>query len=188
MKRRLVRVLAALMVCSALPALASVVVAMSIEEMTQASPLVVRGRVGQIQVSWDEGERKIWTRAEIQVLEALKGRTEATLLVRQPGGEVGNKGQHVEGAGQFTTGEEGLFFLEPAADEPGTYTLYALAAGKVGFEKSKAGELRAVRRLEGLVFYAPATKKVVTPVTQHEDLGTPESFVARVKKAIGGAR
>lgn len=188
MKSPLVRVLLSAALLVALPSLGSVVVAQTIEEMTRAAPLVVRGRVGQVQVSWDEGQRKLWTRAELQVLEAVKGAPTPTLLVRQPGGELPHIGQRVEGAAKFTTGEEGLFFLEPVPDEANVYTVYALAAGKVAFETSKTGEVRAVRNLEGLAFYVLPSKQVLKPVGDREDLGTPETFIRRVKKALGGAR
>lgn len=190
MKSPLVRVLLATAVCAALPALASVVVAQSIEELTQAAPLVVRGRVGQVQASWDEGERRIWTRAELSVLETVKGAAPQTILVRQPGGEVGDKGQRVEGVAKFTPGEEAVFFLETVPDEAGVYTVYALGAGKVAFEKSKVGEVRAVRHLDGLAFYqlGGPKKGQVLPVGDREDLGTPSTFLARVRKAAGGAK
>ena len=188
MKRRLVGVLFSLALFSAVPALGAVVVALSVEDLTRAAPIVVHGRVGQVQVSWDDGERKIWTRAEVQVLGVVKGSPATTILVRQPGGELGRIGQRVDGAAQFKTGEEGVFFLEPVPDEAGVYTVFALAAGKVNFERSKVGELRAVRHLDGLAFYALPSKKVVMPVAGLDDLGTPEAFLTRIQKAAGGAR
>ena len=193
MNSRLVRVLGTAALVFAVPALGAVVVAATVEEMAQASHVVVRGRVGQVQVAWDEGQNRIWTRAEIQVLESLKGNATPIILVRQPGGEVGNIGQRVEGVARFTQGEEALFFLETVPDEPNVYTVYALAAGKVNFEKSRVGEVRAVRHLDGLAFYSLPSKKVVMPVGNTDDLGTPAEVLARVKQAVlrlgkGGAR
>lgn len=187
MKSPLVRVLLSAALFVALPSLGSVVVAHTIEEMTRAVPVVVRARVGQVQASWDEGQRRIWTRAELQVLESVKGAPAATLVVRQPGGEVENIGQRVAGTAKFTPGEEAIFFLEPVPDEAGVFTTFALAAGKVSLEKTPTGEVRAVRHLDGLVF-APLAKQVVRPVVEYEDLGAPEAFLTRVKKAAGGAR
>jgi hypothetical protein len=188
MKRPWVRVLVTAGLFFGVPALASVVVAQTIEEMTRAAPLVVRARVGQVQVSWDEGQKKIWTRAELQILETVKGAPASTVLVRQPGGELATIAQRVDGAAQFKTGEEGIFFLETVPDEPNVFTVYALGAGKVLFETSKTGEVRAVRNLDGLAFYALPSKQVVKPVSDREDLGTPQTLITRLKKAAGGAR
>ncbi len=188
MKNPWVRALLSLALVFTVPALGSVVVAQTLEEMTQAAPLVVRARVGQVQVSWDEGQRKIWTRAELQILETVKGASTPTVLVRQPGGELRDVGQHVAGAAKFKSGEEGIFFLETVPDEQGVYTVYALAAGKVLFETSKTGEVRAVRNLEGIEFYTLPNKQVLRPVGDKEDLGTPQTLISRLKKAVGGAR
>jgi hypothetical protein len=190
MKSPLGRVLLGSVLAFALPALASVVVAQTIEEMTRSVPLVVRGRVGQVQASWDEGNRRIWTRSEIAVQEVLKGSSPSTVLVRQPGGEVGNDGLFVAGTAKFQTGEEVVLFLEPAPDEAGVFSVYALAAGKVSLETTRVGEVRAVRDLDGLGLYALAgpDKGKVTAVGGKEDLGTPARFLGRVRQAAGGAK
>ncbi len=173
----------------ALPALAwaTVVVEMSFEELARKAPLVVRGTVGSVQASWDEGQRRIWTYAEVKVAEPLKGRAAPTLLVKQPGGVVGPVGQAVAGTARFSPGEETVLFLEPAVDEPGAYVVLGLAAGKVDLEK-RLGQRLAVRRLFGLSFAKPG-ERTVRPVNEVERLGTAEAFLERVRRAAkGGAR
>lgn len=171
-------------------AFATVVIERSLEEMAKVSPVVVRGTVGQVQARWDDqAPNRIETWAEVQVLDGIKGAREGSmLLVKQPGGIIGNFGQHVSGVAQFTPGQDTLLFLEPAVDAPGAYLVVALAAGKVDFEASpKTGEVRAVRRLGGLGFARPAGE---APAVRRldaagvEDLGTPKALLDRVKAAV----
>ncbi|MBI3185837.1 MAG: hypothetical protein HYZ28_27180 [Myxococcales bacterium] len=177
---------AALLALAAATASATVIVSQTIEEMAASAPVIVRGTVGQIQTRWDEGQRRIWTYAEIRVEERLKGEAPAILLVRQPGGVVGPIGQKVSGAAQFKEGEEAVLFLERAADDPTVFGVWSLAAGKVAFERSKVGELRAVRHLEGLALYqrTPDAKLPRIWSLGQEDLGTPQQLLERVRRAI----
>jgi hypothetical protein len=109
---------------------ATVVIGETIEEMARASTIVVRGRVVQVQPQLEESTGRIYTYADVQVIEVLKGASVASVLVKQPGGEIGNKGTHVSGAGRFVTGEDTVLFLERATDESNVFILRALAAGK----------------------------------------------------------
>jgi hypothetical protein len=178
-----------LLLVAALPALGAVVLQQSIEEMTRASTLVVRGRVGQQQVSWDADHQRIETFTEIQVSELLKGSGKKTLVVRQPGGVIGRIGQSAAGAAKFEGGEEVILFLQPAADDPAVYLPLGLSAGKVLVSQATLGGPRALRRLSGLAFYDPSTKAPgpVRPLDV-EDLGTVEAFSQRVRRAAGAAR
>lgn len=174
----------ALALVASTAAFATVVIAQSLEELTWAAPVIVRGQVVAVQTRWDDAHRSISTYAEVVRQEALKGSAPELLLVRQPGGEVGPVGQRVAGAATFIVGEEVVLFLERAPDEPNVFGVYTLAAGKVGFETSALGERRAVRHLEGLVFYernpgAPRFRAVGA-----DDLGTPDEFLRRVRQAL----
>lgn len=168
-------------------ALATVVIAESIEQMTRASPLVVRATAQQSMTAFDQGERKIWTWTELSVTETLKGQAPSTLLVKQPGGEVGGLGQFVAGVARFTPGEDCVLFLEPATDERGVYVVRGLSAGKVSFA-SRLGRTLAVRDLTGLAFAHTGRRDAVRPVDDGDVLGLPDAFLARVRAAAGGAK
>lgn len=162
--------------------LATVVKAQTFEEMTKVAPLVVRATVQSSQAAYDHGERHIWTYTELQVTDTLKGEVRSALMVKQPGGEVGRIGAHVDGTAKFAVGETVVLFLEPATDEPNAFVVLGLAAGKVSLENLK-GEPRAIRRTEGLGFAAPGGKAIkrVEPV---EDLGPADAFINRIRKAV----
>lgn len=173
---------------------ATVVISQSLEEMAQTAPIIVEGTVEQVQTQWAESAARIYTYAEISVSRPLKGKVKSTVLVKQPGGIIGELGHSVAGAARFKTGEKVLLFLEPAVDEDEVYLVWSMAAGKISFRENNLGEMRAQRDLEGLSFY-PATSvtgKTVRRVEQPVDFGTPEAALRRVQKALqklnGGAR
>ncbi|MEW5740793.1 MAG: hypothetical protein AB1938_17830 [Myxococcota bacterium] len=168
-------------------ALATVVIAESIEDMTRQAPLVVRATAQQSMTAWDSGETKIWTWTELTVTETLKGQAPRTLLVKQPGGVVGGLGQHVSGVARFRPGEDCLLFLEPATDEKGVFIVRGLSAGKVSFTQ-RLGKVLAVRDLSGLSFARAGGRDTIRPVDDGEILGLPDALLARVRAAAGGAK
>jgi hypothetical protein len=179
---------AALVALTPVVASATVVLAMSMEEMTARVPLVVRGTVHRVDPQWTEGRAGIWTYAEVVVKETLKGAPRATVLVKQPGGVIGEFGQRVAGAAAFASGEEVVLFLEPAVDEPHTFILHSMAASKVTL-LNRRGVQVALRDLSGLSFARYGEKNLVQPVDEREVLGTADAFLARVRAAAkGGAR
>jgi len=187
MPRALARIAPVALALLASSALATVVIAESIEEMTRAAPLVVRATAQQSMAAFDQGEAKIWTWTELSVTETIKGKAPRTILVKQPGGEVGALGQRVSGVARFAPGEDCVLFLEPASDEQGAYVVRGLSAGKVSFA-SRLGRTVAVRDLSGLAFARPGTKERVKPVDDGEVLGLPDAFLARVRAAAGGGK
>ena len=159
----------------ALSAEAAVVRTERIEDLAAAAQLVARGTVQSVEAKWDRSHRAIYTYAQVTIAERFKGGNQRSVRVRQPGGEVGEIGQHVAGAAGFKTGEELVLFLEPVADEPATYTLVALSAGKVQLD-----DRRAHRQLTGLAAAdAPGSLRTLGD----DALGPREAFLARVRAA-----
>ena len=172
-------------------AAATVVVQLTLEEMTRKAPVVVRGTVVQVQPRWSDVGGHIESWVELQVTDRVKGTVPATLVVRVPGGTIGELTMSVAGAPKFIPGQDTLLFLEPAVDAKGAFVLPAMAASKVDFEPSpKVGEVRAFRHLDGLAFALPAGKlgPALRPVDGAEDLGTPRELLARLRRAVGGGR
>lgn len=178
--------LAALTLASSL-ALATVVLSLSFEELTARAPLVVHATVHASNTDWDQEHAKIWTWTELVVKDTLKGERVSTVLVKQPGGMVGEVGQHVSGAATFAPGEEVVLFLEPAPDERGAWVPVSLSASKVTFE-DRFGVKVARRDLSGLAFATPGKQYVAQPADEREVVSTAEAFLARVRAAVKGGR
>ncbi len=182
------RLLLALALFAPLSALATVVLSLSMEELTTKSSLVVRGTVHRVDTQWDEAHRGIWTTSEVVVREVLKGTQRTTVLVKQPGGTVGTFSQRVSGVATFTPGEDVVLFLEPAVDVPDAFVPYSMSASKVSLVQ-KGGQTVALRDLSGLSFAVPGQKGVIRPVDEREVLGGADVFLQRLRAAVkGGAR
>ncbi len=165
---------------------ASVIAPETIDAMARRVPVIVRGRVTRNVSGWDEPKHRIWTWTEIVVSDVIKGRPPQVVLVKQPGGEVGNIGQAVSGAASFREGEECVLFLEAAAGEVGTFRTVGLSAGKVSLTQWR-GKKTASRDLRGITFASPGGSRVA-PVHSPEFLGSSEQFVARIRNAAGVAK
>ncbi|HJN77595.1 MAG TPA: hypothetical protein QGF58_26990 [Myxococcota bacterium] len=91
---------------------------LSVDQMTDASDLVVRGTVTDIWTAKDS-DGWIWTHAQLEVSAVLKGDTATSeVVVSQLGGVYMNTSALIEGASRFSIGEEGIFFL--VSDKAGT--------------------------------------------------------------------
>lgn len=167
-------------------AFATVVVHATIEQMTQSAPVIVRGVARNSYAAFDEHHRRIWTYTELTVAEAIKGEAKGTVVIRQPGGVVGESGQYVDGVAQFSPGEECVLFLYQAPDEPAVYGVERFAAGKITF-KERLGVVTALRDLRGLGF-AKAGGRAIQQVDEPEVLGPAEQLLSRVRKAAGRSR
>ncbi|MCB9795511.1 MAG: hypothetical protein H6741_22625 [Alphaproteobacteria bacterium] len=98
---------------SALPeAQATTLSALTVEQMTDASDLVVRGVVTEVWAEEDDKGR-IWTHAQVEVSQVFKGDTQTrSVIVDQMGGVLGENTMIIAEATRFSVGEEAYFFLE----------------------------------------------------------------------------
>ncbi len=120
--------LSLLLLAVAIPAMASVAVPVSVEDLARGSDAVVRGRVERVTTRWTEDGRRIFTYAEVRPSSVLRGTAPELMTVITPGGVVGDIGQRVDGVAAFAEGEEVVVFVHRA--EAGTYRVSGLAQGK----------------------------------------------------------
>ena len=69
----------------------------------------------------------IWTRYEFEIIESLKGDPQQRIVVMEPGGRYGNRGQWAPGVPQFDIGNEAVLFLARTAT--GKWRVYGLGQG-----------------------------------------------------------
>lgn len=112
------------------PASATTVAPLTLDQMTDAADLVVRGTVESVWVDEDE-KGFAWTRALVHVEQGLKGNADPGdyVTVETAGGTVGNKVTLVSGAARYSVGEETVLFL---SDKPskGVYGTVGMGVGK----------------------------------------------------------
>ncbi len=94
------------------PAEATTLARLSTEQIVDASELIVRGTVVEVWSELDENGA-VWTRAQVDVTEVLKGDPEtATVVVDQRGGTYAGRTYETGGSARFSVGEDALLFLE----------------------------------------------------------------------------
>jgi hypothetical protein len=122
-------------------ALASSVISVNLDQLTQRSDAVVHGTVTNKQSRWSGDGRRIITDVQIQVSESLKGTPGATVSIQQPGGVVGDIGQSVSGLASFSEGEEVVVFLGKWGKQ---FQVVGAAQGKFSVQRSSDGKVVAV--------------------------------------------
>lgn len=138
--------------------LATVVVPMTIEDMTKESECVVRGRVVSSESAWDREHSKIYTSTEVTVLDPIHvtSGVPTKVVVRTLGGEVGSIGMKVAGTERFVLNEEVLLFLRKDPLVSSAFQVVGMSQGKYRIEaEAKTGRAMAVPSVEGLAFVRP---------------------------------
>lgn len=120
-----------------LPAGATSVIGVDLDQLTRQSDVVVHGTVKGKESRWSGDGRRILTDVQIEVRESFKGSPARTVTVQQPGGVVGDIGQRVDGLATFDVGEEVVVFLERWGTQ--RFQVTAAAQGKFRVERSSDG-------------------------------------------------
>ncbi|HVE71975.1 MAG TPA: PKD domain-containing protein [Thermoanaerobaculia bacterium] len=97
-------------------------------QLVDKSPLIVSGIV-LATTPVDRGGA-IWTETRVAVTRTIKGTTDETITIHEPGGILGDRITRIFGAPEFTEDESVLLFLIPG--DAGKYRVMDLFAGKFG--------------------------------------------------------
>ncbi len=144
--------------CSVSTALATTLVRLSLEQMSQASTAIVRGRVVSQETGWNPEHTEVITSETIAVENVFKGQPPSTLIVEQLGGTIGNLHEYVAGTVHFRPQVSYLLFLEPAGEDSTRYRVVGMAQGAYRiYQDAMTHEERVVRPL-GNMFYAAGAK------------------------------
>lgn len=92
-------------------AVASLVQAIDLTELTAQSERIVVAQVVSAKSEWDPSHRTIHTRLDLQVEEVWKGSAAEREVIVQPGGTVGDVEMRVHGMPNFVVGEKTVLFL-----------------------------------------------------------------------------
>jgi hypothetical protein len=139
------------------PALAALAPPVTVEALARQADAVVRGKVEKRESRWAEDGRHIFTFVTVHVRKVWRGEAPERVVVRVPGGEVGDVGQRVDAAPAFDDGEEVVLFVN--REDGDTYRVHGLGLGKFRVEGAEARpDLRRFTFTEGVV--PPAERRV----------------------------
>jgi hypothetical protein len=142
----------ALLLAASFPAAAATVHGPAdVSSLTASAQAVLHARVVAQESGWGAGGPEsglIFTRVTLQPVEWWKGgASQRSVVVRVPGGTVGELTQTVDGVAAFAPREEVVVFLRKLGDEPGgaVYAVTSFALGKFSVAGPPGGAARAVR-------------------------------------------
>jgi hypothetical protein len=151
---------------------------MTLAEMAQAAPVVVRARCLTNSVRWDAGE--IWTFTDFNVEEVWKGAATARITVRLLGGRDGSITSRVSGIPRFHAGEDVVLFLEPTPR--GDFSVVSWEQGTFRIRRDLAGGREtATQDTASFATFDPATRRFEATGIRNLPL---ENFRARVDAAL----
>jgi hypothetical protein len=143
---RLIRYVPVLGLLFLYTASATLTPSLTFEQLTDASELIVTGRVGNSWAAWDADHKFIWTHYNLSVSSALKGSPAATVEFAEVGGAVDGYSMVIAGSVRYATGDNMLVFLarmpngylRTAGWSQGKYALDA--SGKLHAQSSSGAE------------------------------------------------
>jgi hypothetical protein len=124
-------------------AVATTVVPMSVEKLTQLSSHVMVARAVKSWSAWNAQRTMIQTYTQFTVDTPLKGATDNTVTVKQPGGSADGYTQHVSGVRSWSAGESAVLFLQPSPDHDGTFVVTGLVQGDFRVRRLASGAIVA---------------------------------------------
>jgi hypothetical protein len=99
------------------------------EDLIIGARAIVRGKVISINSGSDDNQMDIYTYVALEVEEVLKGEiTTRNIVIKEPGGEVGSRGQMIYGAAVFNVNEDVLLYLDTWPD--GSLRVHQMYLGK----------------------------------------------------------
>jgi hypothetical protein len=129
---------------------------MSLAEMAQAAPVIVRARCLANSAGWEAGE--IWTLTSFEVEEVWRGSAPARITVRLLGGRAGNLTSSVSGVPRFRAGEDVVLFLEPTAR--GDFSVVSWEQGTFRIRREiAAGRESVTQDTASFATFDPATRR-----------------------------
>jgi hypothetical protein len=117
------------------------------QDLVTSARAIVTGKVLTIESNYDEQQDRIYTYITVKVQQVLKGQiSERRIVLKELGGQAGNRGLIVWGNPQFRRGENVLLYLDTWKD--GSLRTYQLFLGKFNIVKDEATGHEYVQRGE----------------------------------------
>ena len=141
----------------AVSAPATTLMRMSLDQLAEASTVVIRGHVIGQETLWNAARTRIYTYTTVAVDQTYKGNPASTLVIQQPGGTIGNVRVFVAGTVRFHTQAAYLLFLERSAADPSKFLPVGMMQGAYRiYRDATTQEERLILPMGSLLRGAPA--------------------------------
>lgn len=141
---------------------------------------IVRGKVVSIESAFDDTSGRIYTYITVKVQEVIKGKiNERRIVLKELGGQVGERAMAVFGNPQFTRGEHVFLYLDTWAD--GSLRTYQMFLGKFSVtEDPQTGTMSVAREMDNQhVVLLPPPGDTSEPSTDRMEL---EAYTEMVRE------
>src|SRR5215831_19150048 len=137
--------LACFMLALAAAANATTAIIPSDDQMVISSRAIIRGRVISQSCGFDSRHNIVYTYVTLRIREVLKGEIGSPeIVLKEPGGQVANRGSILFGSPRFASGEEVILYLDTWPD--GSLRVHDMFLGKFTVLRDEhSGRLFAVR-------------------------------------------
>lgn len=162
--------------------LATTLVQMDLNELTQTAAVVARARCLASSSRWEDGH--LWTLTTFAVVEVWKSEAPQTFVVRLVGGRDGPRIVLVDGVPRFRAGEEVVLFLESSGKGELTVTSWAQGTFRI-HRDPKTQEERVTQDTSGLGVFDPTTRQFRAGGVRRMRMG---EFRERVIRAVAAGR
>ena len=181
------------MIVAAVPAPATTVRPPTFAELVNESDYIVRAVVKSVTSEWREkqGQRHIFTKVEVEVLEVINGTPPQPLVLEMLGGRVGDEEMVIDGMPRFEVGQEDILFVRGNGRQ--FYPLTAAMHGRYPIHRQKDGRAHVTRSNQVPLHYAtevalPMADGTVAEsqqsLTSNTTPLTPEQFVQQIRTAV----
>ncbi len=90
---------------------ATLIPRLSFEQLTDASELIVSGRITAAWTAWDQEHKYIWTHYSLSVASSLKGTPANIVEFAEPGGALDGHVMSIAGSVSYAVGDNMVVFL-----------------------------------------------------------------------------
>jgi hypothetical protein len=156
---RLTRLGFCLLLVTAIAA-ATTIIPMSVEKLTQSSSHVLEGAAIGTWSQWNAQHNLIYTYTKFQVSSAWKGQAPKVVVVKQPGGIVGNTKEKVYGVRYLRPGVHSVLFLRPSDERDGTLIITGLVQGNFRVRISPTGQEMVSNGVPEVSSYSVSNREV----------------------------
>ncbi len=186
---RVLTLAALLALAATVPAQATVVEALTLQQMCDDAHSVLHGTCASVRTEWTSDHAYVVTTYELRVTEWLKGGDGATTTyVTHLGGEKDGVGTGVSGMPRYAEGEEVVLFLNQPHEATGCCMPLGLGQGAFHVKDSAKGGLSVFRSFAGLVFWNPVTGTATQPESELTGEQPLADFLAEVRTRIAASR